>query len=78
MFKRYLLLSLEEQWKILIEIIRGRRGQSAYYITLSKKLILDIGNQLKKLIITISVDTTNYFNRMAYPFVALTCRHFSL
>ena len=61
-----------------IEIIRGQRKQSAYYITLGKKLISDTGNQMKIPIITISTDAKNYFDRMAHPFAALTYRYFSL
>ena len=61
-----------------MKIIGGWHKQLAHHIALSKKLISDIGNQMKIPAITISADTTNYFNKMAYPFIALTYRHFSL
>ena len=77
-FSSHLLPSLEYRNEIPYEIIGGRRGQSAYYIALNKTLISKNGNIKKKPTIIISVDATNYFNKMAHPFASLTSHHFSL
>jgi len=77
-FNSRVLPTLEKQRKIPIEIIRGWHKQLAYHITLDKKLILDISNQMKIPTITISTDAKNYFNRMAHPFAALTYRYSGL
>ena len=77
-FNSRVLPSIEERKEILIEIIGGRCKQLAHHITLGKKLISDIGNQIKLPIITISANATSCFDRMAHPFTAMTCRHFEL
>ena len=44
LFNSRVILSIEKNQQILYEIIGGRRGHSALYITLNKKLISDIEN----------------------------------
>ena len=78
MFNGRVLPALEEKKLIPIETIGSRGRQSAHHVALGKKLISDIGNQIKLPMITISADATNCFDRMAHPFAALTCRHFGL
>ena len=73
-FNSRVLLLIEERKEIPIEIIGSRRKQSAHHITLEKKLISDISNQIKLPTITISADATNCFDRMAHHFSAITCR----
>ena len=60
------------------EIIGGRKGQSAIYVEVDKKLVTDIANQAKTPYTIISIDTSNYFNRVAHPMVALAYTHFRL
>ena len=60
------------------EIIKDRRGQSAIYITINKKLMADTANQTKLLYAIISANTLNYFDRVAHPFASLTYLHFGL
>ena len=57
-----LMPSLEHKKAILYEIIGRRRGYSAIYIVLNKKIVLDIANQEKRPTIIISADVTNYYD----------------
>ena len=48
------------------------------HIAINKKLMVDISNQSKTPHTIISVDTSNYFDWVAYLISAMTCLYFSL
>ena len=64
--------------KIPREIVKGRRSQSAIYIIINKKLMVDISNQLKKPHAIVSVNALNCFDRVAHPISAMLCSYFGL
>ena len=64
--------------EIYREIVGGRRSQSSIYIAINKKLMADISNQLKKLYTIVGADASNFFDRVTYPILAISCSHFSL
>ena len=61
-FNNRVLPKLEQDKAVLTEVIGRRRGKSSMHITLNKKIVADISNQIKKPTIVISADTTNYYN----------------
>ena len=61
-----------------MEIIGGRQSQAATYLALNKKLIAGIANVRKLPTITICIDVTNCYNRVAYPFASLCAQCFGL
>ena len=73
LFNTRVILLIEKKQQISYEIIGGRRGYSALHIALNKKLVSDIANQYKAPIVVISLDTTNYYNKIAHPITSLTC-----
>ena len=77
-FNRRILPALEKDNLIPLEILGSRRSQSIIYIALNKKLIADIANQVKSPLIVISVDATNYYDRVAHPFASLTIQYFGV
>ena len=42
------------------------------YLALNKKLIGDIVNARKRLMVTVYADTTNYYDRVAHLFASLS------
>ena len=48
------------------------------YLALNKKLIVDIANVKKKLIVATCIDTVNYYDRVAYLFTSLHIQYFRL
>ena len=48
------------------------------YLALNKKLIADIANTRKKLIVVMYTDAINSYNRVAYPFNSLHMQYFGL
>ena len=69
---------LEKLLEISHEIIGGRRSQAAIHLALNKKLIADIANIHKQLIVTICTNATNCYNRVAYPYASICCQYFGL
>ena len=61
-FNEKVLPTIKRYNQIPKEVIEGRRDQSVHYIALNKKLLADISNQIKCLLIVISADTINYFD----------------
>ena len=59
-----------------MEIIGRRESQVKINFVISKKLIVDIHNQVKTPSVTISADATNCCDRIAHPFSSLTAQHF--
>jgi len=48
------------------------------YLALNKKLIVDIANMRKILIVTICEDAINSYGRVVYPFASLHAQYFGL
>ena len=72
-FNTRLIPTLEAKDMIPREIIGGRRGISAIYIALNKKLLVDIVNQNKLLSIITSANVSNYFGRVVHLMVGIIC-----
>ena len=47
-------------------------------LVLNQKFIVDIADIWKRPIVAMYADTTNYYNRVAYPFVNLYVQYFGL
>ena len=77
-FNNYLMPKLEQLNAILCEVIREQQNQVAIHAVLNKKLVSDISNQFKALLVVILVDALNYYNHITYLLAGLTCRHFRL
>ena len=77
-FNRRAILSIEASKTIPYKVIRGRRGQSLAHVALNKKIVCDIENQLKKLTVVMSIDTTNCYDRIAHSISSMSCQHFGL
>ena len=77
-FNNRLIPTLEVANAIPMEVIGGRRAQSATHLELDKKLVADIANVRKLPMITICVDTTNCYDRVAHPFASLCAQYFGL
>ena len=75
-FNSRLMSVLEVSIEILQEITDGKGIKTATYLALSKKLIEDIANTKKLLIVTICIDITNYYNRVLHPFASLSTLYF--
>ena len=69
---------IETAKTIPYEVISRRRGQSSLHVALNKKLVYNIGNQQKKLIVVVSADATNCYNRIAHPILSIAYQHFGL
>ena len=48
------------------------------YLALNKKLIADIANIRKILMVITYTDIRNYYNRVAHPFASLHAKYFRL
>ena len=72
------ILSIEKKQQIPYKIIEGRREYSALHNALNKKLISDVANQHKVLIVVILADASNCYNRIAYPITSLICQSFGV
>ena len=48
------------------------------HLVLNKKLIVDIANLRKRLMVTICTDATNYHDRVAHLFISLSTLYFRL
>ena len=77
-FNRRALPSIKASNTIPFEVIRGRRDFSSIHVALNKKLVYNIGNQHKKSIVVVSVDASNYYNRIAYSILSMVYQHFGL
>ena len=77
-FNSKLMLFLEDKEVIPYKIIGERRGYLAIYIALNKKLVSDMENQVKKLMVVISADASNCYDCIVYSFVSMACQHFGL
>ena len=73
-----MLPRLEADHRIPQEIIGGRTSQSEIQLAVSKKLIADTSNQKNTPVSVISVDSSNYYDRVPYSFACLTAQHFGL
>ena len=60
------ILKLEQSKSISYEIIRGYREYFLIHVAFNKKLVPDIVNQTKSLIVVISVVMTNYHSRIVH------------
>ena len=69
---------LEAREEILQESIEDRRTQAIAYLVLNKKLIADIANAKKLLIVIIHTDAINYHNRVLHSFTSLSTQYFGL
>jgi len=49
----------------------GECSQSAIYVVVNKKLMIDLSNQIKAPYAIISTDVSNYFDRVLYPFAGI-------
>ena len=78
LFNSRVILSIEKNQQILCEIIGVRRGHSTLHVALNKKLISDVANQQKVLIIVILADATNCYDRITYPITSLACQSFRI
>ena len=58
--------------------MRGRRRMPVIYVALNKKLLVDIANQNKLLNTIMSVDASNYFDRVIYLIAGMICQYFRL
>ena len=65
-FNNRVIPVIEASNSIPEEIIRDRRGQSFIHMALNKKLVCDIGNQLKKPMVVVSTDATNCYDRIIH------------
>ena len=70
--------NLEEINTIPEEIIEDRRSQASTHLVLDKKLILDVANAQKLLMILIYADATNYYHRVVYHFLSICIHYFRL
>ena len=61
-----------------MEVIGGRRSQSAMCLALNKKLIANIASAWKVPTFTICADVTNFYDRVAHPFASLHTQYFRL
>ena len=77
-FNTWMIPQMERKNEILRKIIGGQKSQSVIHIAISKKIIVDISNQSKQPHVIISVDTSNYFDWVAYLILVLTCQYFEL
>ena len=77
-FNNRLILNIEAVNVIPMEVIGGRQSQAATHLALDKKLISDIANVRKLLMITIYTDATNCYDRVTYPFASLCAQYFGL
>ena len=75
-FNNRIIPSIEDKEVILMEIIRERKAQAATHLALDKKLISDIANARKVLLITICTDTSNCSNRVAHVFASACAKYF--
>ena len=67
-----LILNHEYNQQKLSEIIRDRRTQAETHLVLNEMLITDITNIRKLLLLTVYVDTTNYYDRVVHCFAILS------
>ena len=77
-FNSRLILNIEIKAAIPIEVIGGRRIQSATHLALNEKLIANIANVRKVPTIMICVDAMNYYDRVAHLFASLRAQYFGL
>ena len=77
-FNSRMILTLEQKSVIPCEIIDRRQTQSAIYLVLNKKLLADISNVQKRLMVIICEDTINCYNRVLHLFVSLYTQYFGL
>ena len=77
-FNNYLIPILEQLNAILYKVIERQWNQAAIYASLNTKLVSDISNQIKALLVVILVDASNCYDSIAHLLVGLTCRHFGL
>ena len=71
-FNRRVLPYLENKKEIPYKIIYRRRDQSLLHIALNKKLVADCSNQIKYPTVVVSVDASNYYDHIVYPFSSMT------
>ena len=69
---------LEEKSMISHKIIGGRQIELATHLVLNKKLLVDMSNVQKRLMVITHIDVTNCYNRVTYPFVSLCAQYFML
>ena len=74
-FDNRIIPSAEEVNVTLIEVIRGRKLQAATHLALDKKLISDVSNARKLLIIAACADATKYCVSMAHPFTSMCAQY---
>ena len=72
------MLLLEIREEILWEITDYRRIQTVTYLELNNKLIADIENIKKLLIVIIYADMTNCHHRVTHLFASLSTQYFRL
>ena len=77
-FNQHILLSLEQHNVIPSKIVGRHKVQDAIYVTINKKLIVDISNKNKDPSAVISADATKYYDKVAHPFTSLTVQHFGV
>ena len=52
------------------------KGQDVIHVSLNKKLIVDVSNQVKAPSVVISADATNCYDIVTHSFARLTAQHF--
>ena len=77
-FNTLIIPIIEKKSEIPREIIGRRKSQSAIQIAINKKLLADIANQSRLPYAIVSVDISNYFDRVAHLISALSYSHFGL
>ena len=78
MFNNRLIPNIEAMNAIPMEVIGGKWSQVATHFALDKKLISDIPNMRKLLMITICADATNCYDKVTHPFASLCAQYFRL
>ena len=69
---------IEECIAIPYEVIGGRRGKSSQNITLNKKLVCYIGNQITLLTAVTSSNATNYYDQILNSVNSMTNKYFGV